>query len=276
MDQNNNKPNINSSSIKEEAHNDNPDKLPEGWEEHWDEHLQRYYYMNNKLQKVTWKHPKAVFNQRAKFGKVQENNIEDWHEEEVQIDKDRTHYEVDDEEECEGGFNLTALVKKVEEQEAKREAAEDAGEEFHDSDDGMFDVAKQKKKKKQKKQPVDVEEIQKKIMSLTEHTMVGRASMKKDYTLLEGHFLAVKELDPVIDRLKHAVTVGTPPDDLLKTVFEVMLGCLDKAATLSANLRKSRVTLNELNKLVNRIATLETGQELLDDAIWVSGLLKTM
>jgi len=94
-------------------------ELPEGWEEHYDEHLQRSYYLNTKTEKVTWKHP-TVANQRAKFGQVKENNIEDL--EGVDIEVDRKVYDVDDEEELEGGFNLHELVRKVEEQEEKRVA----------------------------------------------------------------------------------------------------------------------------------------------------------
>eukprot|EP00927_Polykrikos_kofoidii_P044274 TRINITY_DN38284_c0_g1_i1.p1 TRINITY_DN38284_c0_g1~~TRINITY_DN38284_c0_g1_i1.p1 ORF type:complete len:549 (-),score=161.41 TRINITY_DN38284_c0_g1_i1:26-1672(-) len=248
-------------------------ELPEGWEELWDEMLQRHYYMNEKLQKVTWKHPKG-FNQRGKFGKVRENNVMEWTEKEVEVDKDRTHYEVDDEEEGEGQFNLAELVKKVEEKEAKREAAEEAGEEYADSDDGMHSIVKQKKKKKRRKD-VKIEEIQDKIISLMEHTMVGRASLKKDYTKLEGHFIAVKEIDPVIDKLARAILVGTPPDDLVKTGFEVLLGGLEKAAALSTQLTRARVFTAEMNKVVDRITAVTTPEELLTDIKWVSSFLKT-
>merc|ERR1712039_971990 len=155
-------------------------ELPEGWEEHYDDHLGRNYYLNKATQKVTWKHP-TVMNQRGKFGQVKENNYEDL--EGIDIDADRKHYEVDDEEELEGGFNLHDLVKKVEEQEEKREAAEDAGEDV-DSDDGMHSVVKKKKKKKKKKKEIDVEMLQKKLTKLMEMTMEHRVTMKKNYTLL--------------------------------------------------------------------------------------------
>merc|ERR1712190_157638 len=101
-------------------------ELPEGWEEHYDEHLGRHYYINTKTQKVTWKHP-TVSNTRAKFGKVRENNAEEL--EEVEIDENRKTYEVDDEEEMEGGFDMQQLVKKVEEREERRLEAEERGEE---------------------------------------------------------------------------------------------------------------------------------------------------
>lgn len=250
-------------------------ELPEGWDEHWDEHLQRYYYMNNKTQKVTWKHPKKIFNQRAKFGKVQENNIEEWEEEKVDLDADRVHYDIDDTEEMEGQFNLAALVKKVEELERKKEEAEERGEEFEDSDDGMYSVAKAKKKKKKKKD-VKVEDIESKILSLLEHTLVGRASVKKDWTLLEGHFIAVKELDPVVQKLEHAAMVGNASDDTLKFGFETLLAALEKACILLGQLSKAKVTINELDKVVNRLTTISTQEELLNDLKWVSGLLKTM
>merc|ERR1711879_933192 len=191
-----------------------------------------------------------------------------------QQDEERQHYDVDDEEEGEGGFDLQALVAKVEAVEAKKEAAEAAGEEYVDSDDGMYDVKKQKKKKKKKKE-IKVEDIQEKILALLEHTMVGRASMKKDFTLLEGHFIAVKEIDPIIKQLEHAATVGNAPDDLLKTAFETMLAGLEKAVVLASQLRNIKLTLNELNKVVDRLATLTTQEELLKDAIWVSTFLKT-
>merc|ERR1719464_2721138 len=80
--------------------------VPEGWEEHYDEHLARSYYLNTKTQKVTWKHP-TVANQRGKFGQVRENHAEEL--EGIEIDADRKHYEVDDFEEMEGGFNLHEL-----------------------------------------------------------------------------------------------------------------------------------------------------------------------
>lgn len=121
-------------------------QLPEGWEEHWDEHTLRYYYLHTKEQKVTWKHP-TVSNQKGKMGKVKENNLTEWEEEGVQIDADRKTYDVDDQEELEGGFNLHELVRKVEEQEDRKEAAEEKGEDL-DSDDGMHAVKKKRKKKK--------------------------------------------------------------------------------------------------------------------------------
>eukprot|EP00928_Gymnodinium_smaydae_P010346 TRINITY_DN13890_c0_g2_i1.p1 TRINITY_DN13890_c0_g2~~TRINITY_DN13890_c0_g2_i1.p1 ORF type:complete len:588 (+),score=177.75 TRINITY_DN13890_c0_g2_i1:99-1766(+) len=248
-------------------------ELPPDWEEHWDDHLHRYYYLNEKTQKVTWKHPKAqTF--RGKMGKVRENNVTEWAEAEVDIDKDRVHYEVDDEEEGEGGFNLMELVRKVEEVEVKREAAEEAGEEYVDSDDGMYSVNKQKKKKR-KKEKIDIDEIQKRLVALMEHTMVGRATMKKDFTLLEGHFIAVKEIDPIIKKLEHACTVGYPPEELMKAAFENCIAGMDKACGFVVQLKFSKLLLAEFHKRVNRITTITTPQELLEDIKWVSTFLKT-
>ncbi|CAE8688405.1 unnamed protein product, partial [Polarella glacialis] len=122
-------------------------EVPAGWEEHYDEHLGRSYYVNKETQKVTWKHP-TVTNQRAKFGKVKENLAEDLQD--VEIDADRKHYEVDDQEEMEGGFNLMELVKKVEEQDERRDKAEEDGRDI-DSDDGMHSIVKKKKKPKKEK-----------------------------------------------------------------------------------------------------------------------------
>mmetsp|Transcript_4802 Transcript_4802/g.15061 ORF Transcript_4802/g.15061 Transcript_4802/m.15061 type:complete len:543 (+) Transcript_4802:136-1764(+) len=241
-------------------------ELPEGWEEHYDEHLSRSYFINTKTQKVTWKHP-TIVNSRARFGQVRENNAEEL--EGVEIDADRKHYEVDDQEELEGGFNLSELVKKVEDQELRREAAEEDGENV-DSDDGMHCVRKKRKKKKQKE--VTVEALQAKITRLMEQTMEHRVTMKKDYTLLDGHFCA-KEMDPVLEQWE---ANPDPPPEVLKATFEVMLGLLDKGVILMSQVRKSKLQLSEMGKVIDRITTLTTPAELLQDAKWVATLLKTM
>eukprot|EP00421_Protoceratium_reticulatum_P005030 CAMPEP_0168365232 /NCGR_PEP_ID=MMETSP0228-20121227/4612_1 /TAXON_ID=133427 /ORGANISM="Protoceratium reticulatum, Strain CCCM 535 (=CCMP 1889)" /LENGTH=534 /DNA_ID=CAMNT_0008378007 /DNA_START=85 /DNA_END=1686 /DNA_ORIENTATION=- len=233
--------------------------LPEGWEEHYDEHLGRSYFMNAKTQKVTWKHP-TVANQRAKFGQVRENNAEDL--EGVEIDADRKHYDVDDEEEMEGGFNLMELVKKVEEQEERREAAEEAGEDV-DSDDGMHRVKKKRKKKKQKE--ITVESLQAKLTKLQEQTMVGRVTMRKDYKLLDGHFVA-KDMDPVLEQWE--ANPDDPPPEVLKAAFEVMIGLLEKGVVLMSQVRKSKLQMQEISKLIDRITTLTTPAQLLQDAKW--------
>merc|ERR1712039_1143952 len=125
--------------------------LPEGWEEHYDEHLGKHYYLHVKTEKVTWKHPSFV-NARAQMGKVfekKDDDLEEYDEETgkrtSKVDKDHVHYAVDDEDEGEGGFDLQALVKKVEEKEERRLAAEEAGEELVESDDGMHEVKKKRK-----------------------------------------------------------------------------------------------------------------------------------
>mmetsp|Transcript_116095 Transcript_116095/g.361745 ORF Transcript_116095/g.361745 Transcript_116095/m.361745 type:complete len:542 (-) Transcript_116095:54-1679(-) len=241
-------------------------ELPEGWEEHYDEHLQRSYYLNTKTQKVTWKHP-TVANQRAKFGVVKENNIEDLEAEGVEIDADRKVYDVDDEEELEGGFNLHELVKKVEEQELKREAAEDAGEDV-DSDDGMHSV---KKKRKKKKQEVSVEMLQAKVAELLDQTMGKRITLRKDYKLLEGNVVA-KDMDPIMDQWEADPEAGP---ELLQSTYEVMLGLLEKGLVLMSQVRKARLQLLEMGKIIDRITTADPKQ-LLEDAKWVHALLKTM
>merc|ERR1712039_494955 len=109
---------------------------------------------------------------------VRENNIEELEENNVEIDADRKVYEVDDQEEMEGGFNLMNLVAKVEEQEEQKEAAEERGEEAYDSDDGMHAV---KKKRKKRKKEVSPDEMIAKIADLIEHTLLrGRVLMRKD------------------------------------------------------------------------------------------------
>mmetsp|Transcript_19032 Transcript_19032/g.60536 ORF Transcript_19032/g.60536 Transcript_19032/m.60536 type:complete len:541 (-) Transcript_19032:259-1881(-) len=240
-------------------------ELPEGWEEHYDEHLQRSYFLNTKTQKVTWKHP-TVANQRAKFGQVKENNIEDL--EGVEIDADRKVYDVDDEEELEGGFNLHELVKKVEEQEERREAAAEAGEDV-DSDDGMH--CAKKKRKKNKKQEVTVEMLQAKVSELLDQTMGKRVTLRKDYTLLEGNVVA-KDMDPIMDQWE-ADPEAT--GELLQSTYEVMLGLLEKGLVLMSQVRKSRLQLLEMGKIIDRITTADPKQ-LLADAKWVHALLKTM
>mmetsp|Transcript_12862 Transcript_12862/g.35321 ORF Transcript_12862/g.35321 Transcript_12862/m.35321 type:complete len:540 (-) Transcript_12862:62-1681(-) len=239
-------------------------ELPEGWEEHYDEHLQRSYFVNTKTQKVTWKHP-TVANQRGKFGQVKENNIEDL--EGVEIEVDRKVYDVDDEEELEGGFNLHELVKKVEEQELKREAAEDAGEDV-DSDDGMHCV---KKKRKKKKAEVAVETLQAKVAELLDQTMGHRVTLRKDYTLLEGNVVA-KDMEPIMDQWE-----ADPEGDskLLQSTYEVMLGLLEKGLVLMSQVRKARLQLLEMGKIIDRASTTDPKQ-LLADAQYVHALLKTM
>eukprot|EP00418_Pyrodinium_bahamense_P077148 CAMPEP_0179049684 /NCGR_PEP_ID=MMETSP0796-20121207/20338_1 /TAXON_ID=73915 /ORGANISM="Pyrodinium bahamense, Strain pbaha01" /LENGTH=562 /DNA_ID=CAMNT_0020746165 /DNA_START=21 /DNA_END=1706 /DNA_ORIENTATION=- len=241
-------------------------ELPEGWEEHWDEHLQRFYYMNNKTQKVTWKHP-TVNNQRGKFGQVRENNIEELEAEGVEIDADRKVYDVDDEEELEGGFNLHELVKKVEEQEDKREAAADAGEDV-DSDDGMHCV---KKKRKKKKQEIPVEMLQAKVDELLLQTMGHRVTLRKDYTLLEGNVVA-RDMDPIMAQWEEDPEAGPR---LMQATYEVTLGLLEKGLVLMSQVRKSRLQLIEMAKIIDRITTADPKQ-LLADAKWVHALLKTM
>merc|ERR1712046_234624 len=206
-------------------------ELPEGWEEHYDEHLGKYYYLHVKTEKVTWKHP-AVANTRAQMGKVMEKKDEDLEEYDAdgkrqsKVDKDHVHYDIDDQDEGEGGFDLQALVKKVEETELRREAAEEAGEEGYESDDGMHKVQK-KRKKKHTKEKISAEEIQIKVADLIEKTQVNRATMQKDFTLLEGFFVAQKEMDPVIERLESQLEFDDEPDDeVMRATFEVMLAGL--------------------------------------------------
>merc|ERR1712139_758103 len=142
------------------------------------------------------------------------------------VDKDHTHYDVDDADEGEGQFNLQELVKKVEIQEEKRLAAEEAGEDFVDSDDGMHKV--QKKKKKNKKQKVSIDDLQETVTKLIDETMVNRATMKKDFSMLEGNFIAMKEMEPVIERMEAAMEMDEEPEEeIMRAAFEVMLGGLD-------------------------------------------------
>jgi len=245
-------------------------EVPEGWEEHWDEHLGRHYYVNKTTQKVTWKHP-TVTNQRGKFGQVREKLDQDL--EEVEIDHERKHYEVDDQEEMEGQFNLQALVKKVEEQEERREKAEEAGVDV-DSDDGLHDIVKPKKKKP-KKEKVSPESIVEKVLLLIEHTFVARESMKKDYSLLDGNFVA-RDMDPVIKKWEALERVSEADDALCKETFEVMLALIQRGAELLKELSVNRLQLSELNKVVNRVTTIEKREELYEDAKWVHSFMKTL
>jgi len=255
-------------------------QVPEGWEEHFDEHLGRHYYINIKTQKVTWKHP-TVANQRAKMGKVREKVGEDVEEvaQTTGVDHDRKHYEVDDEEEGEGQFNLEALVAKVEAQEEKREAAEEAGQDGDevDSDDGMHRIGKKRKKKREK---ITVEMLQQRVVHLIEATMANpanRATIKKDFTLLEGHFLATSELDPLVARFQKVVDAGEePPRDLLKAAMEVMLAALEKACSLIGQLKHSRLQLIEMSKVLDSIVSTTDPMQVFEDAKWVASFLKTM
>lgn len=247
-------------------------ELPEGWEEYYDEHLSRSYYLNTKTQKITWKHP-TVANQRGKMGVVREHNAEEI--DEVEIDVDRKQYEVDEEEELEGGFNLQQLVRKVEEQEERREAAEEAGISDVDSDDGMHRVAKKPRKKK--KPMATVEALQEKLLRLTEETMVARETMMKDFTLLEGNFIATTELDPILKKWEAFEGIDEePPPALLRATFETVIVLLTKGAQLMTQLRRSKLQINETNKRIDMLVALKSPDELLEVAKWVSALLKTM
>merc|ERR1712086_744049 len=169
--------------------------------------------------------------------------------------------------------NLSNLVAKVEAKEEKRLAAEEADEELVDSDDGMHKVNKKKKKKK-KKMEVTVEEIQEKITKLMDETMVNRATMKKDFSLLEGNFIATKEMDPVIERFEAMMELDEDEydEEVMRAAFEVMLGGLDKSCKLFSQLSNVKMQLVETMRIVDRITTLKSPQQLLDDCEWVNGL----
>lgn len=170
-------------------------------------------------------------------------------------------------------FNLEELVKKVEATEKKRQAAEDAGEEYDDSDDGMHRVSKKRKKKDKKKKEVTVEQLQVMVAKLVEETMIARETMRKDFTLLEGNFVA-RELDPLLEQFK--ADPENPTDSLMRAVFETTLGLLEKGTSLMTQLRINKIMINEVKKRIERLITLETAAELLEVAEWVSSLLKTM
>merc|ERR1712129_591444 len=237
-----------------------------------------------KTEKVTWKHPSFV-NNRAQMGKVVEKmdgDLEEFDEEtgrrQSKVDKNATHYEVDEEDEGEGGFNLQALVKKVEANELKRLEAEENDEELVESEDGMHNISKNKKRKKaKKKDKVTVEDLQIKVTMLLDQTMVNRATMKKDFGLLEGNFIAMKEMDPVLERLETALEMEEEPDDeVMRAAFEVTIAGLDKACKLLEQLVNTKLQLIETMKIVDRMTTLRDPKQLLDDCKWVSALLKTM
>lgn len=244
-------------------------ELPEGWEENFDEHTGRYYYLNVKSQKVTWKHP-TVVNGRAKFGKVLEHNAEEM--DEVEIDENRKTYEVDDDEEMEGGFSLAQLIKKVEEKEEKKLAAEERGEEYEDSDDGMHQVSKKRKKKK-KKDIITAEQLQERVAILIEETMVKRVTMKKDFTRLDGNFIT-KDMDPLLTEFEKDLDGAS--EDLMRSIFETTLGLLEKGTHLMTQLKVSKLQVAETAKRIDKLVALETRAELLEVVQWVTTLLKTM
>lgn len=103
--------------------------------------------------------------------------------------------------------------------------------------------------------------------------MVKRVSIKKDYSRLQGNFVA-KDMDPVLARW--AANPDSPSEELMREAFEVMLALLQKGVQLMTELKVSRLQLLEINKVVERVATLTTPQQLHEDAKWVSTLLKTM
>lgn len=243
--------------------------LPAGWEEHYDEHLSRHYYINTKTQKVTWKHP-TVANTRGKFSKVRENNAEELAE--VEVDANRKMYDVDDEEEGEGGFDLQQLIAKVDEREQRREEAEDRGEDFDDSDDGMHQVVKKRKKKK-KKDNITIEMMQERVAILIEETMTRRETMKKDFTMVEGNFMA-RDSDPVLAQFR--ANADNPSDAVMRATFEMTLGCLEKGTSLMSQLKESKLQTVETWKRIEKLTTIETPAELLEVAEWVAALLKTM
>mmetsp|Transcript_66039 Transcript_66039/g.137936 ORF Transcript_66039/g.137936 Transcript_66039/m.137936 type:complete len:548 (-) Transcript_66039:106-1749(-) len=244
-------------------------ELPEGWEEHYDEHISRFYYLNLKTQKVTWKHP-TVVNHRAKFNKVMQHNAEEM--DDADVDENRKTYDVDDEEENEGEFNLQMLVKKVEAKEEKRLEAEEKGEEYEDSDDGMHEVAKKRGKKK-KKLNLTVEQLQERVAVLIQNTMANRATMKKDYTLLDGNFIT-KDIDPLI--ADYEKDPAGASDVLRRSLYETVLGLLEKGTSLMGQLKVAKLQLVETNKRLDLLADPDKPEELLEVAKWTAALLKTM
>mmetsp|Transcript_32880 Transcript_32880/g.97667 ORF Transcript_32880/g.97667 Transcript_32880/m.97667 type:complete len:408 (-) Transcript_32880:97-1320(-) len=133
--------------------------------------------------------------------------------------------------------------------------------------------AKKNKEKDKKKKEVTVEQLQVMVAKLVEETMVTRETMRKDFTLLEGNFVA-RELDPLLEQFK--ADPENPTDSLLRAVFETTLGLLEKGTSLMTQLRMNKIMINEVKKRIERLITLETAADLLEVAEWVSTLLKTM
>merc|ERR1712216_502811 len=98
-----------------------------------------------------------------------------------------------------------------------------------------------------------------------------------DFGLLEGNFIAMKEMDPVIERLESSLEIDDEPDEeVMRAAFEVMLSGLDKCCKLLSQLQNTRMQVVETMKIVDRITTMRDPKELLEDAKWVAALLKTM
>merc|ERR1711903_318480 len=110
-----------------------------------------------------------------------------------------------------------------------------------------------KNKKKKKRENITVEDIQIKITKLIDDTMVNRATMKKDFTLLEGNFIAVQEMDPVIERFESMMEMEEEDHEIMRAAFEVMLGGLDKACKLLNQLQNARMQIIETMRVVDRI-----------------------
>merc|ERR1712151_1357689 len=92
-------------------------------------------------------------------------------------------------------------------------------------------------------------------------TFVNRATMQKDFTLLEGHFIGTKEMEPVIQSLEQALEKcdeesPDPPEEIMRATFEIMLAGLEKACKLINQLAHARMQLVETARLVDRIAQI--------------------
>merc|ERR1711896_14616 len=108
----------------------------------------------------------------------------------------------------------------------------------------------QKKKKKNKKQKVSIDDLQETVTKLIDQTMVNRATMKKDFSLLEGNFIATKEMEPVIERLEAMIEMEDEDDEVMRAAFEVMLSGLAKALKLLEQLANIRMQLIETRRVV--------------------------
>eukprot|EP00397_Hematodinium_sp_SG-2012_P028491 GEMP01030000.1.p1 GENE.GEMP01030000.1~~GEMP01030000.1.p1 ORF type:complete len:598 (+),score=153.99 GEMP01030000.1:131-1924(+) len=248
--------------------------LPEGWVEYFDEHAQRPYYINPATKKVTWKHPIQA-TARSKFDTVVDAN-EDLEDADFE---ERDGYDCDDLEECEGQFNLEELVKKVQ--------AREEGATSDDEKDGEPAVKKPKleeetgrpKKKQKGKKPAltfaalkaKLEEMKNTLKFRWERTdNLTKESVQKE--LSEAQSDLDLELNAACEEKREA----SVPKRFQRRVLEALIMATEIIGGMLENQPKSKFTFQGLHRLVDKLDSLETPRDFLNEVDYVHSLLKTM
>mmetsp|Transcript_105144 Transcript_105144/g.240924 ORF Transcript_105144/g.240924 Transcript_105144/m.240924 type:complete len:521 (+) Transcript_105144:19-1581(+) len=228
-------------------------ELPPGWTEHWDEGQQKHYYMNPNTKKVQWDHP------------VANNTIASMTKTRVQTeDEKKKATEADDH------FEENMRDGGDEPEEDKEDAAAETAEqpaEQQEAGDGQPAA-----KKRKKGGMITLESVISKVMALKEQVLEGGAAI---VNLPTDKQQFVVHLEVLIAQLKE----DTPEQDrglLLKKTIEMSIGGLHWAIHAARQFCKSSYTLKAMNKFIDTLGNLETPDQLVEQAEWLVGLLKTM